>query len=43
MKVSKKVVKAVPVTSPKTSEHKVKLFNHLYLDKGPLTITDNLM
>lgn len=41
--VCKKAVKTVQVTKPKTSEHRVKLFNHLYLERGPLAITENLM
>lgn len=41
--VSNKVVGTVQVTRPKTLEHRVKLFNHLYHERGPLAFTKNLM
>jgi hypothetical protein len=43
LKVSNKVVGTVQVTRPKTLEHRVKLFNHLYHERGPLAFTKNLM
>jgi hypothetical protein len=43
LKVSKKAVGPVQVTTPKMSEHRVKLFNHLYHERGPLAFTKNLM
>ncbi|KDR23592.1 Translation initiation factor eIF-2B subunit delta [Zootermopsis nevadensis] len=41
--LNKKAVKIERLTKVKTSEHKVKLFNHLYHERGPLAITENLM
>lgn len=43
MKLNKKAVKTLQLTKLKTSEHRVKLFNHLYHERGPLAITENLM
>jgi hypothetical protein len=43
LKVSKKAVGPAQVTKPKTSEHRVKLFDHLYQETGPLAFTKNLM
>ena len=43
LKVSKKVVGTLQVDKPKTAEHRVKLFNHLYQERGPMAFTKNLM
>jgi hypothetical protein len=43
LKISKKVVGTHQVTKPKMTEHRVKLFNHLYHERGPLAFTKNMM
>jgi hypothetical protein len=42
-KVRKKVAGTLQVTKPKTTEHRVKLFNHLYHERGPMAFTKNWM
>lgn len=43
LKVNKKVVGTLQVTKPKMTEHRVKLFNHLYHERGPMAFTKNWM